>query len=103
MADVSTLEEGLLAHDAGASFVSTTLSGYSGASLRQEAPDIDLVQQLAERGVPVVAEGRIGTPEEACGALQAGALFVVVGKAISDPLARTERFVRALESCQMAT
>lgn len=96
MADVSTLEEGLAAVAAGASFVGTTLSGYTSSSQDLPGPDLDLVASLAERGVPVVAEGRIGSPAEAVAALGRGALFLVVGKAISDPLARTQEFVAAL-------
>ncbi|MYR62531.1 N-acetylmannosamine-6-phosphate 2-epimerase, partial [Streptomyces sp. SID625] len=45
---------------------------------------------------PVVAEGRIGTPEEAAAALERGAHSVVVGTAITAPTALTRRFVTRL-------
>ena len=97
MADVSTLQEGLDAAAAGADLVATTLSGYTPHSPKSQGPDFDLVGELA-RGVsiPVVAEGRIRTPEEAARAIRAGAWAVVVGRAITMPEAITEEFVRAL-------
>lgn len=96
MADVSNLEEGLLACEAGAHLVSTTLSGYTSSSLPREGPDLALVAALADRGVPTVAEGYITSPQQALSALEAGAVFVVVGKSITDPLARTAAFVATL-------
>ncbi|MFE2989180.1 N-acetylmannosamine-6-phosphate 2-epimerase [Streptomyces sp. NPDC059262] len=97
MADVATLDEGVAAAAAGADFVSTTLSGYVPGSPRQDGPDLDLVAALsAALAVPVVAEGRIGTPEEAALALARGAHSVVVGTAITAPTALTSRFVTAL-------
>lgn len=97
MADVSTLEEGLAAAAAGADLVATTMAGYTPHSRELPGPDLDLVRDLARRSsVPVVAEGRIHTPEDAAAALRAGAWAVVVGRAITMPEAITERFVRAL-------
>ncbi|MGW6354472.1 N-acetylmannosamine-6-phosphate 2-epimerase [Streptomyces sp. NPDC055092] len=97
MADVATLDEGVAAAAAGADFVSTTLSGYVPGSPRQDGPDLDLVAALsAALAVPVVAEGRISTPEEAALALARGAHSVVVGTAITAPTALTSRFVTSL-------
>ncbi len=97
LADVSTLEEGLLAEAAGADMVSTTLSGYTPYSPQMEGPDLELVRELSPRlRVPVIAEGRIHTPEQARAALEAGALAVVVGGAITRPQLITARFVSAL-------
>lgn len=97
MADVSTLDEGLEAADAGADLVATTMSGYTPHSAKLEGPDLTLVRELAQRlAIPVVAEGRVRTPEEARAAIQAGAWTVVVGRAITMPEAITERFVNAL-------
>ena len=95
MADVSTLTEGLAAWDAGATFVGTTLSGYTPYSRMGTGPDLDLVAALAARGVRVLAEGRFQTPEQVAAAFGAGAHAVVVGGAITDPVAITRRFVAA--------
>jgi N-acylglucosamine-6-phosphate 2-epimerase len=97
MADVATLEEGVAAAAAGADLVATTLAGYTPGSRRLPGPDLELVAELAAHlEVPVVAEGRIGTPEEARAALDAGAWTVVVGGAITRPQLITARFVAAL-------
>ncbi|WP_326700686.1 N-acetylmannosamine-6-phosphate 2-epimerase [Streptomyces sp. NBC_01754] len=97
MADVSTLAEGIAAAGQGADFVSTTLSGYVPGTPEQTGPDLDLVTSLsAAVSVPVVAEGRINTPEEAAEALARGAHSVVVGTAITAPTALTSRFVAGL-------
>ncbi|MFB6780406.1 N-acetylmannosamine-6-phosphate 2-epimerase [Streptomyces sp. NPDC056352] len=97
MADVSTLAEGLAAAAQGADFVSTTLSGYVPGTPKQTGPDLDLVAALsAAIDVPVVAEGRINTPEEAAEALDRGAHSIVVGTAITAPTALTTRFVAGI-------
>jgi N-acylglucosamine-6-phosphate 2-epimerase len=97
MADVSTLEEGLAAERLGADFIGTTLSGYTPYSPRLEGPDLELVRQLSGRvHVPVIAEGRIGSPREAAAALEAGAHCVVVGSAITRPQLIAARYVEAM-------
>ncbi|QMV40084.1 N-acetylmannosamine-6-phosphate 2-epimerase [Cohnella cholangitidis] len=97
MADVSTYEEGIAAARLGADFVGTTLSGYTPYSTQQEGPDLNLIRRLSgELDIPVVAEGRIWTPEEAVAALDAGADYVVVGSAITRPQLITARYVKAI-------
>lgn len=99
MADVATVEEGLEAAALGADLVSTTLSGYTPDSPQQPGPDLGLVRDLAARlEVPVCAEGRLRTPEDARAALDAGAWAVVVGTAITAPAALATRFAAALSS-----
>ena len=97
LADISTFGEALAAQDAGADFVSTTMSGYTPYSSQGEEPDLDLVRRLASiLTVPLIAEGRIATPEQARATLDAGAWAVVVGGAITRPQQITARFARAL-------
>jgi N-acylglucosamine-6-phosphate 2-epimerase len=97
LADVSTPDEGRHAAACGADLVGTTLSGYTPDSPRLEGPDLDLVRALvAGCPVPVFAEGRYWEPAQAAAALAAGAAFVVVGTAITNPMKITRRFVGAL-------
>ncbi len=99
LADVSTLEEGLAAAAYGADFVAPTLAGYTDYSVKQAGPDFDLLRALvAQSSVPVIAEGRIRTPEEAHATLQTGALCVVVGSAITRPQWITAQFVAGLSA-----
>ena len=97
MADISTYEEGLLAEAAGADIISTTMSGYTAYSLKREGPDFELIKKLArELCRPLLAEGRITTPEMAKEALNLGAYAVIVGGAITRPAEITARFVKGI-------
>lgn len=99
LADIATLEEALAAQEAGAEFVSTTLSGYTPDSPQIDGPDLELVRRLTPvLSVPLIAEGRIAAPEQARAALDAGAWAVVVGGAITRPQQIAARFARALSS-----
>ena len=98
MADVATVEQGRAAVGAGADLVGSTLAGYTDDGPIPEGPALDLVGALAAAlPVPVVAEGRIGTPEQAADALRRGAWTVVVGGAITRPAVISAGFVRAVE------
>ena len=98
LADVSALDEGLAAVEAGADFVATTLSGYTSYSPFQPGPDFDLLEQLVQKlNLPVIAEGRISTPEQAAQALKLGAHAVVVGGAITRPQWITAQFADVLK------
>ena len=96
MADISTLEEGLKAQEAGADILSTTLAGYTLESENSPAdsPDFELLKQLVEQtNLPVVLEGRIWEPEQVNKAFELGAHCVVIGSAITRPQLITKRFV----------
>jgi putative N-acetylmannosamine-6-phosphate epimerase len=97
MADVSTLEEAQAAQAAGADLIASTLSGYTPYSPKISGPDFDLLRAMsAALQVPIIAEGRITTPDEARQALDCGATAVVVGGAITRPQQITARFVETL-------
>lgn len=97
MADIATYDEGIAAAHAGVDAVGTTLSGYTPQSAGAPAPNVGLVERLvADAGVPVIAEGRIRTPEQARRMLDVGAHCVVVGGAITRPLEIATDFVAAL-------
>jgi N-acylglucosamine-6-phosphate 2-epimerase len=96
LADVDDFDSGVAAREAGAHAVATTLAGYTGGGPAAPAPDVELVRRLAaELDCPVLAEGRYATPEAVRAAFAAGAHAVVVGTAITDPVALTRRFVEA--------
>jgi putative N-acetylmannosamine-6-phosphate epimerase len=99
MADIDTFEEGVLAAKAGADIVATTMSGYTQRSsyISHAGPNLQLLAELAQYlTCPVICEGRIHTPEHLSAAFGAGAYAVVVGTAITNPTAITQKFVRAI-------
>jgi N-acylglucosamine-6-phosphate 2-epimerase len=99
MADVSTLEEALAAQEAGADLVAPTLSGYTSYSPQLETPDWTLLDAMVKTlRIPVIAEGRIHTPDDAVQALTIGATSVVVGGAITRPQQITRRFTGRMEA-----
>lgn len=98
MADISTFDEGMEAAKLGVDCISTTLSGYTPYSQQQPGPDFNLLEQLVrELNMPIIAEGRIQTPEEAKKAIELGAHAVVVGSAITRPQLITHTFAEKLK------
>ena len=95
-ADLATAGDLHHALVAGVDAVGTTLSGYTAESPASDAPDFDLLAWLVKHApVPVFAEGRIWTPDHVVRALALGAGFVVIGTAVTNPMAITSRFVAA--------
>lgn len=99
MADCSTVEEAQAAYTAGADLVGTTMNGYTKRTQEQgEGPNIELARRMANiLPCPVIAEGRVHTPEQAKAMIDSGAWAVVVGGAITRPLEIAQRFMKAVE------
>lgn len=98
MADISTFEEGVNAWKCGIDVISTTMSGYTPYSPQIPGPDFDLVEKLLkEIPIPVFAEGKVHTPEEAKKMLDLGAHAVIIGGAITRPLEIAQRFYTAIK------
>ena len=98
MADISTYEEGIFAERLGIDLVSTTLSGYTPYSPQAEAPDFDLMRRLAaDLRIPVCAEGRIWTREQAVEAKHTGVFALIIGSSVTRPQDITRRFIEAVD------
>lgn len=93
MADIATLRDAEYAIECEVDMISTTLSGYTSDSPKFEGPDFDLVERLSKTStVPVIAEGRIQTPDQARRMLELGAWSIVVGSSITRPQLITKTF-----------
>lgn len=98
MADISNYEEALTAYEYKVDCISTTLSGYTPYTKKQEGPDFELLEKLVkELDIPIIAEGRINTPQELETALNLGAHSAVVGSAITRPQLITEKFAKVIK------
>lgn len=104
MADCSSLEDAMAASKEGADFVSTTLNGYVKGDVQLDGPNFELAEQIVKQvPVPLIAEGRIHTPEQARAMLELGALSVVVGGAITRPMEIARRFVDEAKKAEIHT
>ena len=99
MADCATMEDAVAAEAAGADLVGSTMNGYTAATAGDNngEPNYDLVRRmLAGVSCPVIAEGRVHTPEQAKELLDLGAWAVVVGGAITRPYEIARRFMEGI-------
>ncbi len=97
MGDLASIDDLPHALAADIDAVGTTLSGYTGDGPVPDEPDFELLARLVrDSPVPVFAEGRYWTPDQVTQAFGLGASFVVVGTAITNPMAITSRFVHAI-------
>lgn len=98
MAEISTLEEAKAAAQLDIDLISTTLSGYTPESSEVKEVNLPLIAQIHEMtSIPIVAEGKIQTVEEAVAAFRAGAHSVVVGTSITRPEIITSRYVAGID------
>jgi N-acylglucosamine-6-phosphate 2-epimerase len=77
------------------------LNGYTPETLgdKIKAPNFDLVKSLVGKiQVPIIAEGRINSPEAATKMIEIGAFAVVVGTAITRPQIITSWYVEAIKN-----
>lgn len=97
MADTSNFEEAKNAYQNGIDFVGTTLSGYTEESPKSDHPDYDLIKAIVDDGVPLIAEGKIHTPEQLKKVIEIGPTGIVIGGAITRPLQIAKTFTSVFE------
>lgn len=97
MADCGSEDDAAASIAAGADCLATTLAGYTGERPPTDGPDFELLATLVKMSdLPVLAEGRVSTPEDAVRCLELGAHAVVVGSSITHPTTITARYAKAM-------
>ncbi|MBS4036269.1 MAG: N-acetylmannosamine-6-phosphate 2-epimerase [Ignavibacterium sp.] len=99
MADIAKEDEAIECEQAGADFISTTLNGYTPDTEADKiiSPNFELVKSLSQKiKKPIIAEGRINSPEAAKKMIELGAFAIVVGTAITRPHIITSWYVDAI-------
>ena len=82
----------------GVDCVSTTLAGYTSYSVNKVGPDFELIDRLvSDLKVPVIAEGKINTPEDLKEVYEHKVFSAVVGSAITRPQLITAKFANAIK------
>lgn len=104
MADIACADEAARAASMGADLVSTTLAGYlpgkEYASNEKYVPNFKLIEDILndERVTcPCIGEGRFWTPQDLKKGIDMGLYGVVIGKAITNPMAITNYFTSILK------
>ena len=106
MADISTCEEAVAAAEAGADAISTTLAGYIPGAIHSDSelyvPNFALLSEILSKKLPcaVIAEGRLWRGEDVKKAFEMGIDGMVIGKAITNPMAITKYFNSVIDSAK---
>ncbi|WP_125588286.1 N-acetylmannosamine-6-phosphate 2-epimerase [Companilactobacillus jidongensis] len=99
MADTATLENVKEANELGFDIIGTTMHGYTPDTEGLNIADNDfsyLKEVLLTAKHPVIAEGKVDTPEKARRCIDLGCHAVVVGGAITRPLEIATKFINAV-------
>lgn len=102
MADVDTLAAAIVAANAGADLIGTTLYGYTAETQHLKPPGFDLLAELIKKlPAPIICEGGIASTQMAKQALDMGAYAVVVGTAITGIDLQVKAYAIALSNQQV--
>lgn len=93
-ADIDTIESAMSAIDLGATYLATTMAGYTEERAITIGPDFSLLSEMIALGPPVILEGRVRNTEDAKRALALGAYAVVVGRSATSPKDIVEQYLQ---------
>lgn len=98
LADCDSIEAALHSEAAGVDLIGTTLAGYTSARPMTDGPDLELLREImAKVKTPVIAEGRYTQKWQVEAALRMGAIAVVVGGALNDPIKQTRALMPTMK------
>ncbi|MDR3687963.1 MAG: putative N-acetylmannosamine-6-phosphate 2-epimerase [Fimbriimonas sp.] len=94
LADIDSVSSARFAVSMGADMVSTTLGGYTKEYVSTGGPDLELLRTVKQAvEVPVFAEGRYALRWQCEAALRIGAVGVIVGGVLNDPIKTTRAII----------
>lgn len=97
-ADIATLGEAKFAMDLGATYIATTMAGYTSNRQMTTGPDFELLEEIASCDARVILEGRISSAEHLNKAFDYGAFAVVIGRAVTSPQTILRDLLKGLHS-----
>lgn len=86
VADISNLDEALLAEECGVNYISTTLSGYTKLTKDRPLPDTELLEKILKKiKTPIIAEGGYYDFGHLKIARELNCKYIVIGTALTRP------------------
>ncbi len=85
VADIDDLISAKNAVRLGATYIATTMSGYTDSRMMTIGPDFELLENVINLGVPTLLEGRVRNAQHINRAFEMGAHAVVIGRSITSP------------------
>ena len=96
-ADIATLDEAKASLDRGATYVATTMAGYTKDREATAGPDFELLEKVIALGGKTVLEGRVSNAQHIRQAFDLGAYAVVIGRAVTSPQTILKDILKSVE------
>ena len=94
VADISTINEAVMAYKCGVDYVSSTLVGYTPHTSHMHLPELNIIKQFNERlAIPYFAEGGFCLEKDIKKALGFNAHGVIIGTAITRPHILIKKYI----------
>ncbi len=98
LADISTIEEAIMAEECEVNYISSTLVSYTEQTKQETIPNFDILREMKRYiSIPFIAEGGFETSEQISEAIKHSIHGVVMGTAITRPHIMTSKFSKLWE------
>ncbi len=98
LADISTIEEAIIAEDSKVDYISSTLVGYTYNTKNEIIPNFTILKKMKKHiSLPYIAEGGFETSDQIIKALSYSIHGLVIGTAITRPHVMTSKYSKLWE------